>query len=224
MKYEITDGDNLLELVIAPRNENLVIPQFFAEVEIIFFLHIIRSATKRQIIPIKIEMQEPVTDQNFLSFTGCPVYSGPNNSLLFSMEDMQVPFISHNQSMWQFFEPELQKRLYEMEKEELYSEKVKSALTELLPGGSCAIDEVAVKLGISRRTLQRKLQEEGTTFQNQLSEIRKQLACHYIQNTDMGTDNIAFLLGYQELNSFLRAFHTWTGMSVGEYKKQYSGE
>lgn len=47
------------------------------------------------------------------------------------------------------------------------------------------------------------------------------LARHYITKTDMSNDDIAFLLGYQELNSFLRAFSVWTGMSVGEYKRKF---
>ena len=92
-------------------------------------------------------------------------------------------------------------------------------MTELLPGGSGAIDDVAQKLRISRRTLQRKLTEENTTFQKQLNGTRELLARNYIRNTDMNSDDIAFLLGYQEVNSFLRAFSVWTGMSVSEYKK-----
>lgn len=81
------------------------------------------------------------------------------------------------------------------------------------------MDEVAVKLGVSKRTLQRKLTEEGTSFQKQLNGTRELLAKNYIRNTEMSSEDIAFLLGYQELNSFLRAFSVWTGMSVSEYKK-----
>ena len=121
--------------------------------------------------------------------------------------------------MWEFLEPELQKRLYEMEKDDSYSARVRSALTELLPGGMSNIDDVAAKLGISKRTLQRKLTEEDTSFQKQLNGTRELLAKNYLRNTDMSSDDIAFLLGYQELNSFLRAFSLWTGMSISEYRK-----
>ena len=123
-----------------------------------------------------------------------------------------------NESMWNFFEPELQKRLYEMDRDDSFAAKVRSALMELLPGGAGAVDDVARKLGISRRTLQRKLTEENTSFQKQLNGTRELLAKNYIKNTEMSSDDIAFLLGYQELNSFLRAFNAWTGMSVSEYK------
>ena len=96
--------------------------------------------------------------------------------------------------------------------------KVRSALTELLPGGTGTVDDVAMKLGFSKRTLQRKLTEENTSFQKQLNGTREILAKHYIRNTDMSSDEIAFLLGYQEINSFLRAFHLWTGMSVSDFR------
>lgn len=67
--------------------------------------------------------------------------------------------------------------------------------------------------------MQRKLLDEDTSFQKQLNGTRELLAKNYLKNTDMSSDDIAFLLGYQEINSFLRAFSLWTGMSVSEYKR-----
>lgn len=75
------------------------------------------------------------------------------------------------------------------------------------------------KLGLSKRTLQRKLSEENTSFQKQLNNTREILAIHYINNTDMSTNDIAYLLGYSELNSFLRAFRIWAGKTIGSYKE-----
>ena len=63
-----------------------------------------------------------------------------------------------------------------------------------------------------------KLSEENTTFQKQQGSVREMLAKHYIRNTDMTTNDIAFLLGYQEINSFIRAFSLWTGESISEYR------
>lgn len=82
------------------------------------------------------------------------------------------------------------------------------------------ITDPQIPVQIACRTLQRKLSEEQTTFQKQLNNTREMLALHYIRNTDISTNDIAYLPGYQELNSFLRAFAVWTGMSVSEYKKR----
>ena len=106
-----------------------------------------------------------------------------------------------------------------MEKDDTFAAKVRSVLTELLPGNGGTADGVAEKLGIFKRTLQRKLTEENTSFQKQLKGVRELLAKHYIKNKDMSTDDIVFLLRYQKLKSFLRAFSVWTGISISEYKK-----
>lgn len=72
---------------------------------------------------------------------------------------------------------------------------------ELLPGGDYTIDDVAGRLGASRRSLQRRLQGEDTNFPKQLNHSRESLAKTYLSNTDMTADDIAFLLGYQEIGS-----------------------
>ncbi|MGN0700645.1 MAG: helix-turn-helix domain-containing protein [Oscillospiraceae bacterium] len=220
MRYEITVNEDGTTLEIAASSDELKMPRFLVKTEFLFIVHIIRSATKSNIIPLKAVMQKPVTDKEFIDFLGCAVEKGAVNSVLFSTEDMHKPFISRNDGMWDFFEPELQKRLYEMERDDSFSAKVRSALTELLPAGKGTADEVAAKLYVSRRTLQRKLKDEGTTFQQQLNGVREMLARHYIRNTEMSGNDIAFLLGYSEVNSFLRAFSLWTGMSVSEYRKR----
>jgi AraC-like DNA-binding protein len=220
MRYEISEDNGRLKLVIAASKDELTMPQFLVETEMVFVIHIIRSATKSNISPVEVLMQQPVPDKEFFDCCGCAIAEAGENALCFRAEDMEIPFVSHNDNMWDFFEPELQKRLCEMDCNDSFSARVRSALTELLPGGAGTIDDVAIKLGISKRTLQRKLSEEDTSFQKQLNSTREILAKHYIRNTNISSDDIAFLLGYQELNSFLRAFNIWTGMSVSEYKRQ----
>ena len=106
--------------------------------------------------------------------------------------------------------------------EESVCKQVKAILLEALPAGKYTVDDVAHELGISRRTLQRYLTEEHSTFQSILNETRKELAIYYFEHTTMETREIAFLLGYQEYNSFTRAFTVWTGMSVSEFRRQLS--
>lgn len=90
---------------------------------------------------------------------------------------------------------------------------------ELLPSGECTIEDVAKKLGYSKRSLQRKLQEENTSFQKQLNHTRELLAKYYVGSTDMRAEDIAYLLGYQDLSSFTRAFSLWTGATVSGYRQ-----
>ena len=69
----------------------------------------------------------------------------------------------------------------------------------------------AARLAVSQRTLQRRLQEEGSSFQHELNALREDLARHYLTNPRYSSAEIAFLLGYDDPNSFIRAFHGWTG-------------
>ncbi|MGN1388599.1 MAG: helix-turn-helix domain-containing protein [Bulleidia sp.] len=160
----------------------------------------------------------------FREFAGIQPEKAERNAITFSRKDLQEPFISFNDAMWGCFEPELTRRLSDLDVDDSISARVRSALTELLPGGAGTIEDTAQKLGLSRRTLQRKLAEENTTFQKQLNSTREILAMHYIRNTDMTANDIAFLLGYAELNSFLRAFAVWTGKSITEYRREMEQE
>lgn len=219
MRYETHCDQNVFTLEIAASNDTLTIPQFLIVSEIVFFLHLIRTAAQIKIKPVSIGMVDPPITDNLAQYAGCPIQKKAKNILLFRLEDMEIPFISHNENMWQFMAPELQKRLSQIESNDSFSAKVQRTITELLPYAEVTVDQVASKLGTSKRTLQRKLFKEGTTFQKQLNDTRQLLAKHYLLTTDMSGDEIAFLLGYQELNSFLRAFNLWTGMSLSQYRK-----
>ena len=104
-----------------------------------------------------------------------------------------------------------------MELDDTFSARVRSTLVELLPGGQCTIDDVCSCLAISKRTLLRKLAEEDTTFQKQLNHTREILAKNYINHTNLSSEEITFLLGYQDTNSYFRAFSLWTGKTITEY-------
>ena len=122
--------------------------------------------------------------------------------------------------MWEYLEPELQKRIKEMEVDRV-SAKVRSILFEIIPSGDFTIERVAKNLNLSVRTLQRKLSEEKTTFLKQLNHIRELLSRSYLKDKYMSNDDIAFLIGYSDTNSFVRAFKVWTGMTITEYRKKY---
>ena len=178
MKYEVTEDNKLVKITLSTSNENLQLPQFLVETEMVFMVYIMRTATKEPVTPVSIQMTDPVKAAQFEKFTGCPAEKSNTNRIVFTANDMVLPFISCNEGMWEFFEPELQKRLYELEKDDTFAAAVRSALTELLPGGAGTADEVAQKLGVSKRTLQRKLTDEGTNFQKQLNGVRELLAKH----------------------------------------------
>jgi AraC-like DNA-binding protein len=88
---------------------------------------------------------------------------------------------------------------------------VEKTIALLLPHGKARLDEVARRLGISRRTLARQLAAEGVTFTGVLSRLRLDLAQRHIRDPDLSISQIAWLLGYQEVSAFTHAFKRWTG-------------
>ena len=202
--------------------EDIELPEIIIGVEMVLLTNLIRKATKENIVPVKITVKNSFTNPEYEQFLGCKAEEGVENFITFSIDAAEIPFITRNESMWNFFEPELRKRLSELDTDDSFSAKVRSILVEILPAGKSGIEDVAVALGMSRRSLQRKLKEEDTTFQKQLNHVRELLAKNYMQNTQLSSEDIAYLLGYQDLNSFFRAFSLWTGKTVTAYKQEIS--
>jgi AraC-like DNA-binding protein len=78
--------------------------------------------------------------------------------------------------------------------------------------------DIARELNISSRTLQRRLQDAGYSFQQVLEEARHQLARHYLTNSLLELNEAAYLLGYEDSNSFVRAFRTWEGVPPAHWR------
>lgn len=220
LRFTVTEQEETLELEIGTITKGLAVPAFWAELEMVFMLNLMRKATQADIRPVCITFQHEVHNRALTQYLGCQPVHGNRNVLTLLQADAALPFITRNESMWQYIEPELRRRLSEMEIDDSMAARVRSALVELLPAGKTTIDSVASKLCMSRRTLQRKLTDEHTTFQQQLNSTRLLLAQNYLRNNERTNDDIAFLLGYEDTTSFLRAFSTWTGQTVTEYKKR----
>ena len=220
LRYRVEEDESTVSVEILSADASLALPEILIGIEFAFIVGLIRRATKEPIRPLRATAGHKMNNPVYAQYIGTEIAEGENNQLIFARDDALLPFISRNESMWEFFEPELNRRLSMMETDDSYAARVRSALMELLPSGECTIDDVARKLGYSKRSIQRKLQEENTSFQKQLNHTRELLARTYLTNTSMTAEDIAFLLGYQEIGSFQRAFAVWTGQTVGEYRSR----
>lgn len=217
--YQITQANKSVTITFSSLNNLPIDSKFYLASEFLFLIHLLSKATEQRIVPLQITSTFSDFDESFVALVGCtPVISG-SNSITFAEETLQLPFITENKTMRDYLMPELNRRLSELDVDDSFSAQVRSALVDLLPAGESAIEDVARKLTISKRTLQRKLKEEQTSFQKQLNSVREMLAKSYLKNTILSSDEIAYLLGYLEVNSFLRAFSVWTGQSISEYRR-----
>ena len=104
-----------------------------------------------------------------------------------------------------------------MEEDDLVT-KVGNAIAKSLSNGVPSIDEVAAALFMTKRTLQRRLADEGVLYNEYADEIRRKLAVQYVKNTKMPLTEVAFLLGYSHVSAFSRAFRRWMGQSPNDFR------
>jgi AraC-like DNA-binding protein len=96
--------------------------------------------------------------------------------------------------------------------------RVENAISSLLPHGRVPVENVARDLGMSRRTLARKLSDEGLNFTDILQQLRRDLAVRYLRDRKLHVSKIAWLLGFNEVSAFTHAFKRWTGNTPREMR------
>jgi AraC-like DNA-binding protein len=106
--------------------------------------------------------------------------------------------------------------LKELEGTKSMRAKVESLLMPILHTGDANMDEIASRMGLSRRTLLRKLSAEGVTFEKVLDALRHKLALHYLDGRKVSVNETAYLVGFSDPSAFSRAFKRWTGSSPGK--------
>ena len=187
-------------------------PTLLATSELVFWVALARIATRHQVRPVRVTMPTLPRDPAGLEgYFGARLRTGDTHTITFSTDDAARPFLTENEQMWRVYAPELRRRLSDLQAEATVADRVRAALHETLPAGDSSMTAVTTRLAVSSRTLQRQLREEGTTYQAVLASTREDLAKHYLRRGNLRTGEIAYLLGYDDTNSFYRAFRSWTG-------------
>jgi len=96
--------------------------------------------------------------------------------------------------------------------------RVENAISSILPHGRVLVEDVARSLGMSKRTLARKLSEEGLSFNEILQQLRRDLAVRYLDDRKLHVSKIAWLLGFREVSAFTHAYKRWTGKTPTELR------
>jgi AraC-like DNA-binding protein len=133
-------------------------------------------------------------------------------------EEIRLPFLTYNADLVATVAPQLEAELTEQLAQKTFREQAKGILKQLLAGQRPGIQDLGRELHLSTRTLQRRLTEQRTTFQRLLDEARRELARHYLLHSSRELNETAYLLGYEDANSFFRAFHHWEGTSPGQWR------
>jgi AraC-like DNA-binding protein len=165
---------------------------------------------------VRVELHRVDGDnQRYENFFACPVKFGArHNRLFFRAEDLDQPFITHNPDLLELIAPQLEADLKQHLAGRSLRDQVKGILKRRLAGQPPRLEDIAIELRMSARTLQRKLLEEGVTFHALMEEARREMAQHYLRQPSFELNETAYLLGYEDPNSFIRAFHRWEGTAA----------
>ncbi len=209
--------DDLVRVSFRYDYAGLDLPRFAVLNEQLLLLDLIRTGTGEAIEPVHVGTPYPYGEL-VQSVFACHVEQMEGNELIFQKADLEKPFLTANNVMLDYLEPQLKERLAEAMTSESFTGVVQQKLHQMIPSGAFSIEDVATSLGISSRTLQRNLTAEGTKFNQELQNVQKLLAIGYFKNPDLTTEEVAYLLGYAEVSSFSRAFKKWTGETIREYR------
>ncbi|MHA7584080.1 helix-turn-helix domain-containing protein [Paenibacillus vandeheii] len=200
-------------------------PPLLVGVTLAFLLELGRRGTGQPLTARLVEFSLPMGDVKALEdYFGCPIRMGAAcNRLTLHRKDLDRPFLSYNEELLEILTPILDRSLDEQQGSRSISEMVKWIMKRSLTGGRPDIQIIAKELGMSDRTLQRRLTDENTSFKHLLTQARHEQARAYLADPTLDIKEVAFLIGYEDQNSFYRAFRSWEGDTPTNWRKEYLG-
>ena len=216
------EGSDSLSLIFDSKFTNMRPPEAI-DGTMAMIVHMCRLNCGSDFKPLSVNFvhSEPSCSEQFFDYFKSEVYFNKSrDNILFSLADIDKQLPGSNPHLASLNEKVLTKYLSSLHKDHIIH-RVKACITDMLQSGSVASDAVAKMLGLSERSLQRRLNEEGTTFLALKDEVRKELSLNYVRDINIDLVEIAFLLGYSDQSAFSRSFKRMTGKSPSEVRGVY---
>jgi len=211
---------NNLVFALAGRETNPPSPPL-EDATIALIMNILRMNYQKDIAPVTVTFRhhKPECSSRYYEFFKSPVqFDSLVTSLTLPLDIIDRTLPSGNEEVAEVNEHLMTKYIATLDNEHLVT-KIKRLIVEYLPSGKANLETIAAQFYTSTRTLQRHLQQEGTSFAALVDETRSELARQYVQEKDMDLSEIAFLLGFSEQGALSRSFKRWTGKSPVHYRK-----
>jgi len=198
-------------------------PQVLTEYCFSWLQTIARHGSGTHILPLRVEFMQPRSHVKTIErHFSCPVVCGaPRNAIIFRASDVQCLFVTRNAELLDMLAPQFEQELKQCNNQDNFTELVRGAIQQRLTGHRPNVEDIARDLHMSSRTLQRRLQDSGSSYQRVLDEARHQMARYYLRNSVLELNEAAYLLGYEDANSFARAFRGWEGVPPGHWRETH---
>lgn len=191
-----------------------------ADIVMSVMLDMCRMNAGASLRPVQVSVRRPKPDdaEAYERFYGCTVrFSAEENAFILAAADTDRALPSSNRQLAAVFDRLLSEELARLDKGDVVS-RCRAAVLEQLESGELPEEEMARRLHMSRRTLQRKLAEAETTYLRLVDDTRRDLALRYIEDPARSISDITFTLGFSQQSAFTRAFRRWTGRSPSEHR------
>ena len=168
--------------------------------------------------------EPPDTREHARSFSGAKVrFAAPFDALVYERKYLDLPMPQADPKLHALLRRQLEQVVAELPPAQELRRQVRKLILAELAGGNPSADHIAARLQMSRRTLTRRLLQQGTSFKGLLEEVRRELAERALISEEVGIAEIAERLGFAEPAAFHRAFKRWTGMTPGQYRASRRG-
>ena len=217
----VVTGDDATVRISWPFSDGAV-PDALVDATMASILDIAIKGIEDLIRPKRIE-RRGTPGAHLESYFRCPVQrQAPDDLLIFHSADLDCPFKSHNRALLELLDDALRQQAEGLRASDTLIDQVRWMLRRSLTAGRPELRSIARELSISERSLQRKLNEDGHSFQSLLSDVRHDLACEYLSQPDYDIAEIAYMLGYNDAGSFYRAFQKWEGTPPARWRMDQS--
>jgi len=219
--FEVVEQSDRVTVVLAAEDEVRPYGPARIDLELASLLAFGRRFTGVAIsaLELVLRQQKPVYADRYLEmFAVVPRFGADRNALTFARGDAERPLISANTQVHQGLVDVAESALLQMQRPSAVS-RVREELGKTMHGEEPTLREIAQRLCLGERTLQRRLTTEGTSFSQLLDECRREVAQHRLQRGHSNVPELAFLLGFADTNSFYRAFRRWTGTTPESFKR-----
>ena len=195
-----------------------------AEFGITVILKALREVIGRNIRPTRVSfvLGRVSNRREFERFFGCPVEFGASfDCLAFSADTLAMPLVTQDQALLETLKPVCDAAARERgTRKDTLRALVENELQKALPNGNIGKPSIAKTLGLSARTLSRRLADEGASYAEVVDDLRRSLALQYLKDRSISLSQIAWLLGYTESTSFNHAFRRWTGRAPSSLRQE----
>ena len=218
---QLMPGGSTFALSLHITSADIVYPQHALNSELSVYLSAMRALTGHRITAQAIQFAYPhPADTRAHERVFAPArltFDAPQTTMLLDADLLDLPVLNANPSLSMLFEKHATAILDNLKTPTL-SSRVKTEIVEMMKGEEPTLPAVADRLAMGVRTLQLHLKDEGTTYQQLLDDVRRDLAIEHLRKPNLSTTDIAYLLGFAEPSVFFRSFKKWTGQTPGAYR------